>query len=117
MKTSTVQELKRQCSKAGLLVSSKMANLLACLKNYQTSTEVPKFKDVPVSADTHCLVATSIPLDTADLIEMAREELQKAAQNDPLYEEYVSADTPVVTNAQYKNTMALTKSHRTNGGF
>ncbi|QKX56876.1 uncharacterized protein TRUGW13939_03983 [Talaromyces rugulosus] len=88
-----------------LVYISQEADLINRIRKHQTSTddraptEDPAVQHLSISDETHCLIAASIPLDAADTIEMAREELENAAKNDHLHEEYLSAGT-VVTNTR-----------------
>lgn len=98
MKVPTVAQLRRQCSKLGLPTSGKRTELLARLQSHQPTTEAPLRKDLSHSESIQCLIATSIPVDVQDPLEMARQSLQNAAQDDPLQEENLHDDTTAITN-------------------
>lgn len=99
MQGPKVQALKRQCSRLGLPTSGKKPELIERIQKHQVlSQEPPTPESDPPSDNIQCLVGTFIAADVSDTIGTAREELQKAARNDPLEEKYFSDDRTVIMN-------------------
>lgn len=104
MESLKLKDLKRQSSKLGLPTSGKKSELIARLKSHHTSSKEPPITEtggtetISPSDTIECLIGTSISADVADIIETARQQLQRAAGNDPLQEEYLSDDRMVITN-------------------